>query len=389
MAAGAFVGEGEDDAKPTTSRSRRRGARKKPSLVQASNNSAAAAEDALAQQQQQPNPSGAPVAARPKGENTSVTPTADLLILLTSLAKLQETGENKEIQKRDFVDFYPRLLQGAYAVASDSRGCRYMQWLLEQRFLLESDKIRTELVTSAFQGHVKDAVDSPHANHVLQLCIEILPPKSVSFIPEELLAWKPAEIAKHRFGCRVLERLIEHFRLDDEALRHRDCDDKFHEFVLGQGGLLVEETTIVELCKHQYANFVVQHLLEHGGREIRKRIVWVLLKKFREIAKDKNGVVVIEKAMWYVHPSDQLRMAIKMVGEHNLITELLNSSLVFGGASILLRALVVLKASNHHQEFAMVVEEAKKVDIRSSSSYQHYHSLQEVLAQLRDLLNSN
>ena len=37
-------------------------------------------------------------------------------------------------------------------------------------------------------------------------------PKSLHFVLDEMLAWAPAPVlARHRYGCRVLERILEHF----------------------------------------------------------------------------------------------------------------------------------------------------------------------------------
>ena len=64
----------------------------------------------------------------------------------------------------------------------------------------------------AAQGHVQQALESPHANHVLQRAINLLAPSSVRFILDELMQCvHPVALARHPFGCRVLQRLIEHF----------------------------------------------------------------------------------------------------------------------------------------------------------------------------------
>ena len=59
------------------------------------------------------------------------------------------------------------------------------------------------------RGHVLQMMESPHANFVLQKVIEVLPANATCFVTEEL-ATRAAEAARHRFGCRILCRLIEH-----------------------------------------------------------------------------------------------------------------------------------------------------------------------------------
>eukprot|EP00438_Fugacium_kawagutii_P030848 Skav210409 [mRNA] locus=scaffold1416:346185:346427:- [translate_table: standard] len=48
-----------------------------------------------------------------------------------------------------------------------------------------------------------------HANFVLQKYVELMPSSSASFLLEELTP-HAMEVAVHVYGCRVLQRLIEH-----------------------------------------------------------------------------------------------------------------------------------------------------------------------------------
>merc|ERR1712070_1226839 len=91
-------------------------------------------------------------------------------------------------------------------LAFDASACRVVQKALE--FAEEEEVVALGL---ELQGRVREAIRSPHANHVVQKLVEVLPLPSLSFVAEEMLGAGP-EIARHRYGCRVLCRLVErHF----------------------------------------------------------------------------------------------------------------------------------------------------------------------------------
>ncbi|CAK9104676.1 Maternal protein pumilio, partial [Durusdinium trenchii] len=110
----------------------------------------------------------------------------------------------------------------------------------------EKDTPERVALAEQLQGHVKEAFASPHANHVLQKCIQLIPPERLGFLLAEMHGSAVAA-ASHRYGCRVLERLLEH------------CPSE-------QTAPLIEEVLsgAPQLCRHTFGNFVVQHILEHG-----------------------------------------------------------------------------------------------------------------------------
>merc|ERR1711977_211075 len=116
-----------------------------------------------------------------------------------------------------------------------------------------------DCIVAELYGHVRLAISSPHANFVIQRVIEVLPINSASFVAEELATFA-AEVARHRFGCRVLSRLVEHHLcgngtapstnvLIDEVLRETD-----------------------QLIHHNFARHVLELILEHGTKVQKHKI---------------------------------------------------------------------------------------------------------------------
>merc|ERR1719188_1121689 len=137
----------------------------------------------------------------------------------------------------------------------------------------------------------------PNANHVLQRVVELMRPGAIQFVVEEVLGHNKGipDLAKHRYGCRVLERLIEHFpphsleQLIDEIL-----------------------SDLKSLLGHPFGNFVVQHLLEHGDDLCKREIVRNLCQDTEElktIAGHQYACSVLDKALSYGHVEDQVTLA--------------------------------------------------------------------------------
>merc|ERR1740130_2286293 len=157
-------------------------------------------------------------------------------------------------------------MTGRFAeLAFHSNGCRFAQ-----RAMIILDHTQQVKLTKELEGQVYKALESAHGNHVLQKCIELLPPGCLGFMLAELAADQccqlSSDLASHKYGCRVLERFIEHF----------PCDklDQFLKPVIDKAK---------SLCMNSFGNFVIQHVLEHGTAEQKRSIVDMLKTNLREM----------------------------------------------------------------------------------------------------------
>jgi pumilio RNA-binding family len=138
-------------------------------------------------------------------------------------------------------------------------------------------------MTKRMHGHVAELLDSPHGNHVLQKCIEVLPPDTMQFVLNELCAFpgRGLSIAKHRFGCRVLERLLEHCPAEQTRVLVED---------------VIENAYV--LCRHPFGNYVVQHVLEYGTPTQQTAVIDALLSGgVMQLAMHRVASNVIERAL--------------------------------------------------------------------------------------------
>jgi len=185
------------------------------------------------------------------------------------------------------------LLGSVWKLSREAAGCRRVQAALDA---CGDDLPRQRRLTAELRGHVWEAIRCPHANHVVQKCIKVLHQDVSQFILEEVLQHGPGvvpHVARHRFGCRVLERLIESF--SDDKVRH-----------------IVEQllSEAVALATHPYGNYVIQHALKHGSRLQRARLCEKLGGSLNVLGPHVYGSAVLVRALATTAQEPELRAAL-------------------------------------------------------------------------------
>merc|ERR550537_1130640 len=193
--------------------------------------------------------------------------------LANEATELLESGTR--VEKGELLQW---LMPATLDLAMSASGCRVVQAAVE----VAGGEHRS-LMTNYMHGHVAELLDSPHGNHVLQKCIEVLPPDTVQFVLNELCAFPDhgLSIARHRFGCRILERLFEHCPAEQTR-------------PLAEG--VIENAYV--LCRHPFGNYVVQHVLEYGTLSQKNAVVEALIHGgVMQLAMHRVASNVIERAL--------------------------------------------------------------------------------------------
>lgn len=194
----------------------------------------------------------------------------------------------------------PEDLRGrVWELSRSAEACREVQAALAR-----ADGPTAAALACELRGHVWEAVACPHANHVLQRCIRTLRPVP-AWLVEEILAWGRGgvvELAEHRFGCRVLERLLESC---EEGPRRR------------LGACLLEH--LGGLSRHPFANYCVQHLLQYGAPEHQARILQASLDEVATLATDYHGGGVVTRCMASGPRASRLELAEALLERPSLL----------------------------------------------------------------------
>lgn len=201
-------------------------------------------------------------------------------------------------------------------------------------------------LASGMHGHVRAAMRSMYANYVIQKIVEVLPPYSTRFIAQELLG-TGREVARHRFGCRVLCRLLEHGSLTDPSL-----------------AALIEEVLYDAraLSTHAFGNYVLRHSLEFGVPEYRRWVVQSLLADLVLISGNQYGSRVVETAFQVCSSGDQQLLAAELLRDPAQLSAL--SVNLFGRHVV----LALLRVSGEYKE-ATAMALRPHVDHLRSSRY--------------------
>lgn len=198
-------------------------------------------------------------------------------------------------------------------------GCRVVQKAIEVSSLGVAAALAGEL-----QGAVQEAIESPHANYVIQKVIEVLPAAHAGFVVGELTG-KGGEVARHRYGCRVLCRLLE----------HHSCGERTD----GRTSALINEvlTEVVELSRHNFGHHVIQSILEHGTQEQRCKIAVALRGDLLRNAKNRNASFIVERALAFCTTEDQQIMAAELLSNAENLPSLAENQFGCHVAKALLR----------------------------------------------------
>merc|ERR1719199_305652 len=153
-------------------------------------------------------------------------------------------------------------------------GSRLVQQVIVIASAPQREQLLKELLTD-----VTELYTSPHANHVVAKLVEVMPARNLASIGEAMRG-KATTVARHQFGSRILERLIEH------------CDENLIGFLLDE---LLED--FEALARHQFGNFVVARVLEHGTAPRKHTCVQKLLPYVLQHATHKTACNIVERML--------------------------------------------------------------------------------------------
>eukprot|EP00929_Paragymnodinium_shiwhaense_P103901 TRINITY_DN67757_c0_g1_i6.p1 TRINITY_DN67757_c0_g1~~TRINITY_DN67757_c0_g1_i6.p1 ORF type:complete len:390 (-),score=44.38 TRINITY_DN67757_c0_g1_i6:279-1448(-) len=175
-----------------------------------------------------------------------------------------------------------------WTLSRTQKGCRDVQKCLETAV---EEKERVALALE-LRGHVWEALRCPHANYVLQKVICLLKPSDIQFVVDEVAGKGSRAVchaARHKYGCRILQRLLEHCT----AAQVRNLVNA-----------LLSDPVVTAM--HPYGNYVMQHLIEYGSVEQQAALTKALVERIEEVGRDEYACAVLSKAMLHGEEEDRV-----------------------------------------------------------------------------------
>uniref|UniRef100_S4RRG2 Pumilio RNA-binding family member 2 n=1 Tax=Petromyzon marinus TaxID=7757 RepID=S4RRG2_PETMA len=167
-------------------------------------------------------------------------------------------------------------------------GCRVIQKALES--IPPEQQVLNEMVLE-LDGHVLKCVKDQNGNHVVQKCIECVPPHSLQFIIDAFKGQVFA-LSTHPYGCRVIQRILEHCTPDqtqailEELHQHTEqlVQDQYGNYVIQhvlEHGRSEDKSKIVAemrgkvliLSQHKFASNVIEKCITHTSRAERALLI--------------------------------------------------------------------------------------------------------------------
>jgi len=240
-------------------------------------------------------------------------------------------------------------------LAFDAAACRVVQKALET-----ADEHVATALAQEMQGHIREAIKCPHANHVVQKLLDTIAADKTTFVVSELMG-AAAVLAKHRYACRVVCRAV---KVHAGSEVFHEIHDFIDELILGTA----------ELSRHVFAHYVIEAILECGSAAQKHKVACALRSDLMQNAKNRSATYVVEKALFCCDAQDQDAIAAALFGSAQALLELVENQ--FG--CHLAKALPRLQV--HFQQAQRYLPEA--VPLLQKSKYGR-RVLQEYLAHMR------
>mmetsp|Transcript_14056 Transcript_14056/g.21299 ORF Transcript_14056/g.21299 Transcript_14056/m.21299 type:complete len:775 (-) Transcript_14056:439-2763(-) len=216
-------------------------------------------------------------------------------------------------------------------------GCRVVQKAIDVLNLDQKAALIREL-----HGHVMKCVRDQNGNHVIQKCIERVPPSNVQFVVEAF-RHQNMKLAMHPYGCRVIQRLLEHCSSEQresilseilssvQLLARNQYGNYVVQHILlhadaGHRAQVMEafKGSLVKLSKHKFASNVVEKCVTHATRDERKELIDEILGDpdldsaslpLMAMARDQYANYVVQRLIEVVDP-EQRQYLIKRIQPH-------------------------------------------------------------------------
>jgi hypothetical protein len=189
------------------------------------------------------------------------------------------------------------------SISLNMHGTRAAQKMID--FLSTQRQVQSLIV--ALNLNVVTLIKDLNGNHVIQKCLNHLPPEDNQFIYNAVAA-NCIEVATHRHGCCVLQRCIDHA---SESQRIQLVTEiTYNSLTLVQDPfvnhisfhfsmtLVAIVADLIFYCNFSQGNYVVQYVLDLNDSRFIEAIVRQFLGNVCALSMQKFSSNVVEKVVW-------------------------------------------------------------------------------------------
>jgi len=267
-----------------------------------------------------------------------------------------------DVEKRQLHQVFKEL-GDVWEASRNASGC----WVVQKLFQICCKEDVTRMLDQ-FKGRIWEALEDLHANHVLSaMCDWSEGRRLIIFECDTTARPQPANphdpkkeqlyLATHRFGCRILPRILEHDGKTDYVMA-------FIEKVLDQSqesrthNQNVPEHTNFDLCSSKYGHHVARSILEKGAPRHQNKIACMLKDKLMDMAKNRHATYVIEDVLEYCEFKDKEEIIGELIKKENIMQLARNQ---FG--SFVVSNLAQVK---HDEDLEMMNQAEREVEMQNA-----------------------
>ncbi|PWA51418.1 armadillo-like helical, Nucleic acid binding NABP, Armadillo-type fold protein [Artemisia annua] len=210
-----------------------------------------------------------------------------------------------------------KLLGHVLTLSLQMYGCRVIQKAIEVVDLDQKIKMVGEL-----DGQIMRCVRDQNGNHVIQKCIECVPEQHIQFIITTFFD-QVVTLSTHPYGCRVIQRVLEH--CEDQETQDKVmteilacvsmlAQDQYGNYVVqhvlehgkpDERSIIIRELAgkIVQMSQQKFASNVVEKCLTFGDASERQLLVTEMLgttdenEPLQAMMKDQFANYVVQKVL--------------------------------------------------------------------------------------------
>ncbi|XP_024966409.1 pumilio homolog 2-like [Cynara cardunculus var. scolymus] len=210
-----------------------------------------------------------------------------------------------------------KLLGHVLTLSLQMYGCRVIQKAIEVVDMDQKIKMVEEL-----DGHIMRCVRDQNGNHVIQKCIECVPEEHIQFIITTFFD-QVVTLSTHPYGCRVIQRVLEHCEDPETQSKVMDeilacvsmlAQDQYGNYVVqhvlehgkpNERSIIIQELAgkIVQMSQQKFASNVVEKCLTFGDASERQLLVNEMLgttdenEPLQAMMKDQFANYVVQKVL--------------------------------------------------------------------------------------------
>ncbi|KAH8862403.1 Maternal protein pumilio [Schistosoma japonicum] len=294
-----------------------------------------------------------------------------------------------------------------YSISTHSYGCRVIQRILEHCTPDQTTPILSEL-----HQHTEALVKDQYGNYVIQHVLEHGKTEDKSRIVEHIKG-RVAKLSIHKFASNVVEKAVANasrverqslinevleetvstenltvlngenrsseFRVNDDSASEDDEDDDENDNAPRR-----RSSVLVMMMKDQFANYVIQKMLDVAEQPIRKELMTQIRPHLGMLRKYTYGKHIISKMEKYYMKTNQLHLAVGLNSPSPPPS--LDIVTVSSNAPQSTSTSIIRSSGNTHSHSAasllpplltptdMAVRASKSISMNRSSHSHHYHS---------------